>query len=352
MKIIKFVSVLLVLTMLSACAKKAPAPENSARIVWNYGSTDERGELFTDENMRLHFIDFENMNTALICSKPNCTHANANECSSFGMENHPLLLGENLFFFDVKTSFDGDEVSDNTAVYKAATDGTSRVKICEIEGLNLLEYTRMLIVDNKAYFSMDKTGWNDERTATSGYNEVWFCSFDFSTDTFEKIEMLHEGWCSGSWIFGCYDGKVVFSYAYSDEKIPYLENVNDINKYLTNVFKTYDTESGELADLTLPEPLYVGNGYYVYAKDGGAAVLSESGTETLLPDFPVNRNLTLTDGKLFNCFEQTCADLSNGKTYSLKYSDDLTAYADGFYILKNLDNYTKVSEKDYIGDEL
>lgn len=326
--------------------------ENGARIVWTYGSADERGELFTDEKMRLHFTDFENMNTALICSKPNCTHANANECSSFGMSNHPILHGDNLYFFDVETNFDGDEVTDTTTIYKAEPDGTNRFKVCEINGLTLLEYTRMLIVGDKAYFSMDKTGWNEEHTASSGYNEVWFCSFDFSMGTFERIEMLHKGWCSGSWMFGLYDGRVVFSYAYSEEKAPYLDDPTEIDKYFINVYKTYDTESGELAELTLPEPLYVGNGFYVYAKDGGAAVLSESGTETLLPDFPVNENLTLADGKLFNCFAQTCADLSDGKTYSLKYSEEPIKYADGFYILKKLDNYIKVSEKDYIGDEL
>lgn len=353
MKRIKLIAATLSLTLLSSCAKTtSPSFANNDRIVWMYGNADERGELYTDSSGRLHFIDFETMQSTLLCSKPNCAHANEGECSSFGMRNHPILYGDKLYFFDVETNFDGDEITDVTTVYQAEPDGTSRTKVCAVEGLTLLDYTRMLIVGGKAYFSMDKTGWNDERTATSGYNEVWFCCIDFSTGTLERIEMLHEGWCSSSWIFGLYDGKVIFSYAYSEEKVPYLENAGDINKYFTNVFKTYDIENGTLADLTLPEPLYVGNGYYVYAKDGGAAVLSENGAETLLPDFPVNGNLTIAGGKLFNCFGQTCAELSDGKMYSLKYSDAPAAYADGFYILKNLDNYTKISEKDYIGDAL
>lgn len=353
MKRIKLIAAALSLTILSGCAKKDPSSsENNERIVWTYGNANEKGELYSDSDNRLHFTDFDTMQSALLCSKPNCTHTNDKECSAFGMSNHPILYGDKLYYFDVETNFDGNEITDVTTVYQAEPDGTSRTKVCAIEGLALLNYTRMLVVGNKAYFSMDKTGWNNDRTATSGYNEVWFCSFDFSTGTFERIEKLHEGWCSSSWIFGLYDGKVIFSYAYSEEKVPYLENVSDINKYFTNVFKTYDIENGALADLTLPEPLYVGNGYYVYAKNGGAAVLSESGTETLLSDFPINGNLTLADGKLFNCFSQTCANLSDGKTYSLKYSDDLAAYADGFYILKNLDNYTKIAEKDYIGDAL
>ncbi len=137
--------------MLSGCAEQSAAPpENDARIVWTYGNADEHGELYTDNQERLNFIDFETMNTALLCSKPNCTHTNENECSAFGMDNHPILHGGKLYFFDVETSFDGDEVTDTTSVYKAEPDGTNRVKISDIEGLSLLRYTRMLIVGDTA----------------------------------------------------------------------------------------------------------------------------------------------------------------------------------------------------------
>ncbi len=327
--------------------------ENGARIVWNYVNADERGELFTDGNMRLHFFDFDTMQSVLLCSKPNCTHTNGSECSAFGMSNHPILYGDKLYFFNVETNFNGDEVTDTTTIYKAEPDGTNRVKVCDIEGLALLNYTRMLIVDDKAYFSMDKTGWNEDMTASSGYNEVWFCSFDFSTGTFKRIEMVHEGWCSGTWIFGLFNGKAIFSYAYSEEKVPFTLDVSEIEKYFINVFKTYDTESGEIAELTLPEPLCVGGGYYVYEKDGGAVVLSENGKELFLPDFSSS---TIENGMLFG--RETCADLSNGKMYKLNNPDDLVAYSDGYYILKRFDGvnqayeYSKISEKDYIGEAL
>lgn len=354
MKKIKLFAAVLTLTMLSGCTEKSAAPSgNNVRIVWTFGNADERGELYTDNIGRLNFTDFATMNSALLCSKPNCTHAGENECSAFGKGNHPVLYGDKLYFFDVETNFDGDEVIDTTTVYRSEADGTNRVKVSDIEGLALLDYTRMLIVGDKAYFSMDKTGWNEEQTVTSGYNEVWFCSFDFSTGTLGKIEKLHEGWCSSSWIFGLYGGKVIFSYAYAEEKIPYLENVNDINKYFTNVLKTYDTESGEIADLTLPEPLCVGGGYYVYEKDGGAVVLSENGKELFLPGFVGS---TIENGMLFG--RETCADLSNGKMYKLNNSDDLVVYSDGNYILKSFDftsqtyEYTKISKENYIGEPL
>lgn len=354
MKKAKFISAILVAAMLAGCAKSNSEPMgNNARIVWQYGNADERGELFTDNAQRLHFIDFETMNSALLCSKPNCTHTNENECSAFGMRNHPILYGDKLYFFDVETNHVDDEIIDTTIVYKAETDGTNRVKVCEIEGLALLFYTRMLIVGDKAYFSMDKTGWNEEQTASSGYNEVWFCSFDFSTETFERIEKLHEGWCSSTWIFGLYDGKVIFNYAYSEEKVPYTTDVSEIGKYFTNVYKAYDIENGEMSGLTLPEPTCVEDGYYVYEKDGGSVVLSENGKELFLSDFGGS---TIENGMLFG--KDACVDLSSGKMYKLSSSDELIIYSDGNYILRGFDapsqthNYYKISEKDYIGDEI
>lgn len=359
MKKIKFIAAALALAMLSGCAEKNNASSgNNARIVWYYGNADERGELYTDNNERLNFIDFGTMNSALLCSKPNCTHTNKDECSAFGKGNHPILYGDELYFFDVEMDFDGDEYTDTTIVYKAEPDGTNRTKVCDTEGLALLDYTRMLIVGDKAYFSMDKTGWDEETFVTSGYNEVWFCSFDFSTGTFVRIEKLHEGWCSSSWIFGLFDGKVIFSYVYSEEKPTFTVDFEVIGNETINVLKTYDIESGELADLTLPEPAYVGNGYYVYEKDGGAAVLSEDGNEMHLPDFPVNSFLTIANGKLFNRIGQVCADLSNGKMYKLNNSYDFVVSSDGYYILKSFDGgkqayeYYKIPEKDYIGDAL
>ncbi len=359
MKKNKLLSVILMLTMLSGCANDSSAPsENNARIVWTYGNADERGELFTDNTERLHFIDFETMNSALLCSKPNCTHTDENECSAFGMYNHPILYDNTLYFFDWKINFDGEEMTDTTIVYKANADGTNRVKVCDIDGLALSAATRMLIVNDTLYFSMDKTGWNEDMTASSGYNEVWFCSFDFSTETFKRIEMLHNGWASGAWILGLFDGKVIFRYDYSEEKVPILEDPSEIVKYITSVYKAYDIETETLTDLALPVPTYVSDGYYIYEKDGSAVVLSENGKEMTIPNLPIESYMNILNGKLFNFYEQICVDLSNGKKFKLNSSDDLIIYLDGNYILRGFDgasqtnNYYKISEKDYIGDEI
>ncbi|MBD5128511.1 MAG: hypothetical protein HDT43_01080 [Ruminococcaceae bacterium] len=357
MKKIKLIAAALALTMLSGCAKES-APESNERIVWGFGNADERGEIFYDSDERLYFVDFETMNSAMLCSKPNCTHSNENECSAFGMDNHPILYGDKLYFFDVETDVVDDEVVDTTIVYKAEPDGTNRVKVSEIEGLNFQIFTRTLIVGDKAYFSMNKVGWNEDLTASSGYDQMWFCTFDFSTEKLERGEMIYEGWCSTTWIFGQYDGKVIFSYGYSEEKIPYTLDLDEIERQIITVYKTYDTESGEIAELMLPEPICVGGGYYVYEKDGGAAVLSENGKELLFPELPVNGEMTITNGKLFNLPDQLCADLSNGKIYRLNTSDNLVIYTDGNYVLKSFNglkqayDYYKLSEKEYIGEAL
>lgn len=356
-KKIKCLTAVLLLAAISACAKdNSVLSENSTRIVWGYENANADGELYTDSSDRLNFIDFQTMQSALLCSKPNCIHKKESECSAFGMRNHPILYNGKLYFFDVQTNFESDEVIDTTIVYKADTDGTGRVAVCEIKGLALSDYERMLIVGDKAYFSMDKNGWNDANSATSGYNEVWFCGYDFSTNTFERIEKLHEGWASGSWIYGLFDGRVIFSYSYSEEKIPFDIDVSEIAKRFISVYKSYNIESETVESLELPEPLFVGGGYYIYEKDSGAAVICENKEEILLPDFPANTNGTLciVNGKLLHCSKQICADLTSGKMYALSSSDDLVAYSDGSYILKNYNEtsqiyeYSKIAESDYI----
>lgn len=359
MKKVKLLAAVLLLAAISACAKNNDLPsENSMRIVWGYENANADGELYTDSSNRLNFIDFQTMQSALLCSKPNCSHKDQGKCSSFGMGNHPILYGGKLYFFDVQTNFEGDEVIDTTTVYKADTDGTNRAVVCEIKGLALPEFERMLMIGgDKAFFPMIKYGWDDAHAGTSGYNEIWLCGYDFSTNTFERIEKLHDGWGANLWIYGLFDGRVIFTYAYSEEKVPFDLDLSEMEKRFISVYKSYDIKSGAVDDLELPEPLYVGEGYYVYEKGGGTAVICENKEEILLPDFPADTNGThcIVNRKLLHCFKQLCADLTNGKTYTLSSSDNLVAYSDGAYILKKYNEetqkyeYTKIAESDYIG---
>ena len=360
MKITNLIAAVAALAMLSGCAKKSEAPsENNTRIVWNYGNVYENGMLKSDNMNRLSFFDFDTFQSALLCSKPNCTHKSADDCSAFGMSNHPILYNDKLYFFHSDWENDVDEIVDITTVWKADTDGTNRTKVCTVEGLRLQEYTRMLVIDNMLYFSMSKTDWDMDIGASTGNNECWLCSYDLSTNTFTRIECLREEWAGSTWIYGLYDGKMVFYFSYSDR---HVFTVEEVEKYITDVYKTYDIESGEIADLTLPKPLVVEGGYYIYEKDGGVAVLNEKGDELLLPDFPTKGGVTVADGKLFNFFEKKCADLTSGKMYALNLSEDFgnsfVAFADGNYILEQVDydtqtyEYYKIDKKDLIGDAL
>ena len=353
MKITKLLAAFTALALLSGCAKKSEAPsENNTRIVWTYDNAYENGMLKLDNMERLSFFDFDTFQSALLCSKPNCTHKNADDCSAFGMRNHPILYNDKLYFFHTDTEFDGEEQTDITTVWKADTDGTNRTKVCTIEELTLHEYTRMLMIDNMLYFSMSKMGYNEDLTS-SGNDECWLCSYDLSTNKFTRIEMLRGEWAGNTWIYGLYDGKVIFDFTYSDRKVFTIE---EIEKYITTVYKTYDPESGEIDDLTLPKPLVVDSGYYIYERDGGVAVLNEKGDELLLPDFPTKGGVTVADGKLLNFSEKKCAELISGKMYALNLSEDylhFVAFTDGKYILSQFDNDTQTSEYYKIGkDEL
>lgn len=345
----KLTAMILSAALLAGCTAAETSPENKARIISSYTNVSDSGMLFSDSVGRLNFFDFESMNSAVLCTRPNCTHSDPDACSAYGMTNHPILYGDDLFFFGteiVEVQKDGKpEFSNVTTVYKADTDGTNRIAVQVIDGLYMPDI-RMVLVGDTAYFSMVKREF-DEYGSYTGYEEAWLCSYNISTNEFRKIEKTYEGYHSGTWIYGYWNNKVYFSISYADEFIPYPfggggDDLSDyfeqISAVTQNEYKVYDTESGTLTDSDLPEPLCIDGGYYIYDKGGAANVIKENGEEMLLEDFQIPEvgNIYIYGDILFNYRNNVCADLSKGgEVKALNRDPDqyIKAYYNGSYIV-------------------
>ena len=346
----KLTAIILSAALLAGCTAAEASPENKARIISSFSNVSDNGLLFSDNVGRLNFFDFESMNSAVLCTRPNCTHSDPNACSSYGMTNHPILYGDDLFFFGteiVEVQKDGKpEFSNVTTVYKADTDGTNRIAVQVIDGLYMPDIRMVLVGGDTAYFSMVKQEF-DEYGSSTGYEEAWLCSYDLSANEFKRIEKTYEGYHAGTWIYGYWSGKIYFSISYADEHIPFPfgGGDDDFSDYFEQIaavtqdeYKAYDTESGALTDSDLPEPLCIDGGYYVYDKDGTADVIRENGEEMLLTDFPIPQagNIYIYGDILFNYRNNVCADLSKGgETKALNRDADLfiEAYYNGSYIV-------------------
>lgn len=361
------------LSILTGCLGNTDTTQNSSRLIWSYSNITDKGMFYSDSEDRLNFLDFESMNTAVLCSKPNCAHNDPESCSSFGISNHPILYDNKLYYFDVEHVIDKDEnYKDITTVYRAETDGTGRTPLYKAEDMSIAPYNRMILTGDTAYFYMTKQG-NDKGNST-GYDIGYFCSYNIPEGEFEVIDKIYEGYHSGAWLYGAWNNKIYFSASYSKEKIdvPIGGDKEDFDKFHEEMEKVnidkymvYDLETNSITQSDKSIPVYVGEGFYVYEKEGGLAALPESGEEIILSDYEKKDNLCVFNGTMFNLTKKTCSKLSEGgAVYSLNTSNgqSVEAYYNGSYIIeeKILDEdgsvletkYKKITEAELIGEKI
>ena len=342
---------------LISCSPSEHHCESNSRIIDSFSNVGDTGMLYSDSAGRLNFLDFDSMRSAVLCSRPNCTHDDPETCSSYGMKNHPILYGDDLFFFSTESvdrETDGRfERVDVTTIYKAAPDGTNRIAQQVIDELSM-PIIRMVLVGDTAYFSMTRNEYDEYGTGT-GYEEAWLCSYSLSANEFRKIEKIYEGYHAGTWMYGFWDDRIYFNFAYADEQVPYPFSGNEeggqgydaeaSQKYMEDIlrvtvteYKFYDTKTDTINDSDLPEPLYIGDGYYVYEKEGAVAVIPENGKETLFEDFlPLAGGVKIYGGIMFNYSRNLCADLVNGaeiKNLNREEGQTVIAYYNGSFILE------------------
>ena len=350
---IKLALVVFAALMLTSCTADNESADTS-RIISTDKNFTEEGMLFSDSEGRLNFLDFQSLNTAVLCTRPNCSHTDPESCSSYGMTNHPILYNNQLFFFDtqiVQEEKDGKLVVKNvTTIYKAKPDGTERISQYVMDDL-AVPNIRMALVNDTVYFSALKSEY-DEYGNSTGYDDAWFCSYNLSANEFKRIN-TYSGYHGGTWIYGCFNSKIYFSISHSDTLIPYPADPADLNSYFQQMeevtqeeYKVYDIESGALSDLDLPVPEYVGNGCYVYNKNGKAAIISENGEETVLEDFPIpERGNIYIYGDLMICYtNDLCYNLSKGgevKRLNLDDNSFIEGYSNGNFIIRTEETYQK-----------
>lgn len=332
--------------------KSDEAASNGDYIISTFTDLCAGGELYADSEGRLSFCDFSTHNTALLCPNPNCQHTNKDECTAFGMSNHPILLDSSLYFFVNETIQENDGYKNVTHIYKANVDGTERVKVYTIDGLFLPDYARMLIHDGSAYFAAEDIRF-DEYGNTTSYSTAYLCRYDLGTGGFEKLSKLYEGYSGGSWLYGLYDDSIYISCSSSDTEIDYfdMEQLNNI----PSVLMAYDLESGELSQSDKAMPLYVGDGYYIYA-DGDDAMLTDESGKTATAQGLGHAGIAMVNGKLFSLEGAMCYNISSDKRYKLIGEDVPAAYADGKYVIRRYgdsgNSYDFVDASQLVGDEI
>ncbi len=355
--------IILALLLLAGCANNVS--DTSSRIVSNFTNLCNNGELYADSKGRLNFYDFESLRSVILCSRPNCTHSDTEECSAFGLGNAPVLYGDKLYAMTVTRDYSDGAWIESTEILSANTDGTGRVTKKTITDRSPIAGSITLLMGGRIYFALQKTHL-DEMGNSDGYAEIYLCSYDFSSGEYAEIVKAVAGYSSGLTVIGKYNGRVYYNTSHAEEKIPWQNFADpnfDLSALLIYHSYAYDPESGEITE-TDEYPIYAGGGVLITAEDASSlerSLIRTDGTRTdisYLTDFDGAVN-----GYIFSRSHSIAVEISSGKRFELLCGEDDTVrdYSGGKYIImrNKLEDgsivgreYLKLSAKELIGAEI
>ncbi len=353
------IAVILALILLCSCGTQSADVGESdiGRVISTFTNVGEGGELYADGRGRLHFCDFATMADVYICPSPNCPHTDSKSCSSFGLDCCPILYGGNIYFFEKSIEHTGSGVECTARLYKANTDGTGRIKVAEISGLSVEDYSRILLFDGKIYFCPQKIEFTDEGNSTS-HGSVYLYSYDFADNKLTELAKLAEGYSCNTWIFGEFGGDIYLSYSYAENEYDYttLFDENAESPFTMKVVK-YNLESGNIEELDYTID-YISGGYLFTSTDTESMIMHcPDGSKVTVPYF---KDVSVLNGYVFDRISLSAYEISTGKSFKLKTNDKMAypiGFLDGEYILRKYKEdgervYSKVAQVDIIGDEI
>ena len=320
------------------------------------------GIFYDDENedpngltaRRVWFFDFDSMQSVILCMRPNCPHTDPETCTAFGIDlwsGYPQIINNKLYFFSENREWgENGEVLVSTDVYRAAPDGSSRVKVDTIDNLVIRD---LVTKGSTAYFIAAEVEYEDYTGVSTGYTKVYICSYDYEKEKFTNLGELAEGYDAGASVFGEYRGGLYIKGYYAAER----------GGDWTDFRLRLDIETSEISDWDMPlsspdengktKPMFASGGFYGYMDGGNAVIVDSEGNEMVFENYELPDNIAVlpVNGYFFNT-DGTAIDLSTGEILELnkgvipKYNYVL-CYHDGSYIIYSEfggDNFRKVPE--------
>lgn len=293
------------LTM-TACGKDqddSSAQANKCRIVSYYECADYENNICfaVDENSRLDFVDLSTLEDSPVCDDPSCKHLKGSECTAYGKDNHPFIYNKKLYYLrnsDIIAKEDGTYTI-NTTMYCSDINGANEKKTAEIKDLSYSDYDRMAVIGSTAYMIMTAQPYDKDFKELEPSMELVAVSLDIGD--VEKLGEAVKGYSCGAWVYGIWNGKLIFSATRSTDNRPYMERLQDfadkngldedeaVAQYSEDVeYETsclaYDISNKKIEENSLPEPQAISENYYYYLKDNKLCYLDKDNKEQTIED--------------------------------------------------------------------
>lgn len=316
-------------------------------------------------NNPVMYIDYNTMESAVLCSKPNCTHKDST-CVAKMAGDCPLLYKDYLYFFESIQNV--EESGDNKREYRIRSklcrislDSSEKEDIVSFTDCVPRDYDGYLICDNVIYFTGDNMNpIQDEYGNISVGNQGgihYFCSIDLNTKKYTNYGSVYDGdkeyeaasSTSSAVIKGYYDSKIMIRYEFAKETPPLQVDENfDYRDVFTELMFEFDPENKNLKPSDLPEPFYVDENTYVYSKNNKTYVINDGNTyefdcnETFGISFLNNKFFDGLNGRWFDVTDMSEHSMGEYKGY------DVIAVYDNSYILRLGNKTVKLTEEELL----
>ena len=314
-----------------------------------------------------YYLDFETMETSIVCSKPNCTH-NSSDCLANQLTAAPVFHGGYIYFFTrneyVEELKAGKREFRMDSSLKRASLETSEVEtVCEFHDASPNIGQGYILYGSKLYFhAYDPEPVSDEygyiSWGSSGGTD-YVCSIDLDTAEYRNYGSLCANPDPGRqrssvYLAGCYKNKFYLGYAYlsnSDVTDP-GEAEFELSCY------EFDPGTETITKSNMPYPHYCDEDTYLYVdEDNNKAYLTYKDREYTFDELLMDPRVS-DDGKLFysggwydldTMIKHIYSSGNTGESSGYKY----VAHYDGSYIFSTRNEYAqtvfvKLTEKELL----
>lgn len=365
-QIISILAAAISASSMTACGKKndsAEKQEEKPKIVSSYENVDYENNVCFDvqENGRLDFLDLGTLEESPACDAPSCKHREGSDSTAYGKSNHPFISGKKLHYLKGTDMDAKKEYTSDTIMYSADVNGANEKQVAEIDGLSCNDYDRMAVCGGKAYIVMTRQPYDDDFKELEPSMELVAVTLD--DGKVEKLGEVVKGYSCGTWVYGVWDGKLIFRTSKAADNRPFMERLQDfaeknglteseaLEQYTDAAEYKYenlalDIDSGKIESNPLPEPAAISEKYYYYLKDGKVVCIGKDGGEEEIGGAENVTNVTPINGYALIDSEggEYLYDEDGKKLAKLKESYDIAAIADRYAVVRseNGDGYEKM----------
>ncbi len=331
-----------------------------------YGNNVYDNGLIAGENPAV-FYDFETMEKAVLCSRPNCTHTTS-ECMGNNVGNCPMLYNGYLYYFswndEIKELGNGErKYLIFSKLFRASLNNSEIETVAEFKDCAPREYDGYLLYNDVIYFTGDNMNPTEDEygnivTSNQGGTH-YFCSIDLKMGKYINYGSIYDGdkryseasHSSSARILGYYNSKIIIQYEFNPIPVePQELDKFDFRANFIQLTFEFDPETKEMKESNIPTTSYMDENTYVYAdiKTNKSYVVTPDKTYEF--DCDTYYSASVLNNKLFNHNESEWYDLNDMSRHSMgKYKSYMVvSYYKDSYILFNEAKLIKLTEEELL----